>query len=567
LSKPKKKQAAKPVAPKVVEKDLFDKIEDWLAVNGKWVLLPSWLFFMVFYVAMSSDELCGLLGGDNAHYIMLAKSLAIGRGYRDLYLPGEPIHTQYPFVLPLLMSPFAVLKHQTFWSHVLINFIASFIPLLAAAWARLTGRSRFESLLLFFIVATIPNLFTYIPNILTELPFMLFLYLELFLFAYAKLKGLDGFRLFIMVVLALLSFYTRTAAIVLGAAVCTALLLDRQFRKIRFYKLPAWFWAGALFAIGVLPWFIFTKKYAGDIGYSYWNQMISVNPYQPSLGHIGLADMVARIKYNTAFHFIQWGDFLGAENFSPGAGRVSAFISLLIATIGFGYCCYRKRWLEVSFYLFFLAIILTWSFREERFLYPLLPMTAYFFIIGLNLIGRFYSKKFGDFLYVIPVAMLLVQLAIVGMFVRMYFKTDLEPVEPVFISNYGKFSGPLFDFSKYSPFWGGGEQLRQVITDRQILMQVAKEKLPEDAVILSGKPRLTWYYSGRKSVRVLSEGTDQEQWANIRKNNVDYLLIEPMYNQSFQFALNSKERLALVYGSQRTGTLLVKVVSYPELPQ
>ena len=43
-------------------------------------------------------------GGDNAYYILLAKSLAQGHGYRDWFLPGNHPHTIFPPVFPLLLS-------------------------------------------------------------------------------------------------------------------------------------------------------------------------------------------------------------------------------------------------------------------------------------------------------------------------------------------------------------------------------------------------------------------------------------------------------------------------------
>ena len=44
------------------------------------------------------------LGGDNAHYISLARSILSGKGYKAIYSPGEPPHTQYPFGYPVLLA-------------------------------------------------------------------------------------------------------------------------------------------------------------------------------------------------------------------------------------------------------------------------------------------------------------------------------------------------------------------------------------------------------------------------------------------------------------------------------
>ena len=43
-------------------------------------------------------------GGDNADYMILGESLRSFEGYRDLHLPGSPVHTKYPFGYPMLLG-------------------------------------------------------------------------------------------------------------------------------------------------------------------------------------------------------------------------------------------------------------------------------------------------------------------------------------------------------------------------------------------------------------------------------------------------------------------------------
>jgi hypothetical protein len=42
--------------------------------------------------------------GDDAYYVILGKALAGGMGYRSLYLPGHPVHLQYPPGLPAVVA-------------------------------------------------------------------------------------------------------------------------------------------------------------------------------------------------------------------------------------------------------------------------------------------------------------------------------------------------------------------------------------------------------------------------------------------------------------------------------
>ena len=66
-------------------------------------LLGVLLFALILNVLLFDPKLS--TGGDNATYISLAKSIAEGRGYRSIYDPAEPAHTQCPFGLSLLLVP------------------------------------------------------------------------------------------------------------------------------------------------------------------------------------------------------------------------------------------------------------------------------------------------------------------------------------------------------------------------------------------------------------------------------------------------------------------------------
>ena len=49
------------------------------------------------------------IGGDNAHYMILAESIGSGQGYRDIHVPGAPNHAQYPPFYPLVLAATAAL--------------------------------------------------------------------------------------------------------------------------------------------------------------------------------------------------------------------------------------------------------------------------------------------------------------------------------------------------------------------------------------------------------------------------------------------------------------------------
>ena len=563
MSKQKKKsKKRKSVSTPVVDKlTANQRIENWLAKNGKWGLILGWILFLILYLSLAIDELAGILGGDNAHYLMLAKSLALGKGYQDLYLPGEPAHTQYPFLFPLILSPFALSARQTFYSHLLILFLGALVPLLAIAWARLSGRTRIESLVLFLVISTSPVYYKFLPNILSEAPGMFFIYLGLFLIAYFRVKGLDGFKVFYLAIVALCAFYCRTVAVVIAPALLLPLLIEPEFRKKKFLKVPYWVWFAGLFGLGMMPWLIFTKIHGG---LSYLQQLMVKDPYNISLGTITFPDLILRIKENFIFHFPSIGDIFEFGEKDSQREFLSGIICLALVVIGLIEEFRKKRWEGVSFFVLFILTFLTWSFKERRFLYPLIPLIAIYFLQGLIILTKIFSKKLAQYLYLILIPIFCWQAVQLGSITRRYHTPDPFPQSPIFIDGYGKFSDPIIDFSKYPSLWELDPAIKKFLSDRIVILKIAEKSLPQEAVILSGKPTLTWYYSQRKSVRFIYNGADEENWENIKKYGVNYVLWEPTYSKQMNFLLKNPELLEVVYLSVPTKTALFKISYYPE---
>src|SRR5687768_5739969 len=51
-------------------------------------------------------------GGDNGAYLALARSLLSGQGYREIYDPAMPLHTQYPPLFPMMVAGLLLLGFQ-----------------------------------------------------------------------------------------------------------------------------------------------------------------------------------------------------------------------------------------------------------------------------------------------------------------------------------------------------------------------------------------------------------------------------------------------------------------------
>lgn len=81
----------------------------------------------------------GLVAQDDARYIVLAQSLAAGRGYRLISYPSAPVEQAFPPGWPLLLSPLARLDPWGFDAFKGLTFLL-WLATLAALWSIVRGR-------------------------------------------------------------------------------------------------------------------------------------------------------------------------------------------------------------------------------------------------------------------------------------------------------------------------------------------------------------------------------------------------------------------------------------------
>ncbi len=113
-----------------VKKAMLDKKKSLFEILALAGLI---LFLAIIYIRPLNGYLTSF--GDNATYALLGKSIAEGRGYRSIWLPGEPPHYHYPFFFPLLLSPIILLAGLNFlWMKGLVVFFALFAVFPSSSW-------------------------------------------------------------------------------------------------------------------------------------------------------------------------------------------------------------------------------------------------------------------------------------------------------------------------------------------------------------------------------------------------------------------------------------------------
>ncbi|MFL5612841.1 MAG: hypothetical protein ACJ796_04195 [Gemmatimonadaceae bacterium] len=199
---------------------------------------------------------------DDAFYVILAKSLATGHGYRNLNLPGAPFATHYPPGYPLFLAVLWKIG-PAFPANVVLFKLANVVFLaLVAGFAYRLGRERMGLTTGVTVVAVIVGTATtpalYLSSMVLSETLFLALTLALLLRAERVTTRAVNARAAIgLGTCAGLLFLVRSQAIALIGAIALSYVVRRRWRE-----------AGA--AIGaaglvMLPWLVWTAVHDGSV--------------------------------------------------------------------------------------------------------------------------------------------------------------------------------------------------------------------------------------------------------------------------------------------------------------
>ncbi len=172
---------------------------------------------------------------DEGVYVINAKSLAMGAGYRNLSLPGAPPQGKYPPFFPFLLS--IVWRMLPDFPDNLVALKALVllmaVAFLVVAYSYLRKFRRLDSLDSLAVVAIIglnPFFLLFATLATSDIPYALLSLLALYL--YEQSSSNDGGVIFgLMLVVGVLAFLTRTAGMFLLAAIIADLTRQRRFRR------------------------------------------------------------------------------------------------------------------------------------------------------------------------------------------------------------------------------------------------------------------------------------------------------------------------------------------------
>ncbi len=351
---------------------------------------------------------------DDAIYLVGAKSLAEGNGYRIDSAPGTPLQTKYPPLWPAMLA--AVWKAAPAypanlpWFAMLAWLCLPFAALLSSRLFRDEGFGEREAAGLGAMVALSPAAVIPATLLLSELPFLALL-LAALLLARRDRIALAGLA-------AGLAFLTRTAALPLIAAVPLWLVLERRWRSgARF---------AAFMAPAVVGWQLWTRAHTGSPGDAMTLFYTSYLGYwKLDAANGGLAEMVWE---NTAMLLESLGRLIA---YDEEGGFLAITIQRVLAAASIAGIVRLFRQGRFRAYSIFAAIysvqLLLWNYPPSaRFVLPLLPLAVAgawteFSRLGRSIADTWRRNRGGDRVAATVLASLLAALAVFA--IRVNYQT------------------------------------------------------------------------------------------------------------------------------------------------
>ena len=302
---------------------------------------------------------------DDAFYVVLAKSIATGHGYRNLNLPGTPFATHYPPGYPLFLALLWVIG-PAFPRNVLLFKLANALFLgIAAAFAYRLGRERMQLGVIAALIAVVAGTATtpalYLSSMVLSETMFLALVLPFLLWAESRLalEETDPRTAILLGVCAGLLFLVRSQAVALVGALAIVYSVRRRWRNATLTVAAA--------AVVALPWLLWVAAHDHDI------PSVMRGDYGSYFGWFGdgIRERGPTLLIETLRHTLP--DMLGQLAYRlrppsmPALSGLSSLCVLLLAICG-AVRLVRRAPVTITFIGAYVVIAALWPFPPLRFL-------------------------------------------------------------------------------------------------------------------------------------------------------------------------------------------------------
>ncbi len=482
-------------------------------------------------------------GGDDLHYLLLAKSIVHRHRYLDIYLPTEPPNTQYPPGWPLLLSPLALVFNDPYFPAKVLTLLISILTVFIGFKFFGKFKDRWLGLFAFGLVFIPVSYWQYSSASLSDIPF---LFVVLLYFLVVDNKGKGGPVKLLPLFLPIIAFYIRTVGISLYLGHLLYLTLKKRRRRA----------VQALY-IGmpiIMLWPLRNLLVAHTLGSSsgYLSSFFLKNPTLPEVGRASLSDILIRPIHNVSIfvtkalpnYFIQF-------SFAKMRGLWGIILTLLFL-LGL----LRLKTLKdihpfLPFVVLYLPMYLMWPepWNEHRLLLPIMPFIAVLLVEG----GRVMLKPFKKVRNLIPAIL-------VGIIFTVNIFNVGGAIIPLWKSVYIYLKKDYLNLP--NKWWAESFEV----------FQWMKENVPEDAIVLTRKPRVFAYFTDRHCTYYPRTRKQRKIWKFLKDHSdkdifivyvnwlkTDYGILRPFLTNK-----NNRRYIPTVYVSKNKHIGVFYVWGFPE---
>ncbi|NOH01709.1 MAG: hypothetical protein HND47_06990 [Chloroflexi bacterium] len=425
---------------------------------------------------------------DDAHYIILAESLASGQGYQLINFPRPQIERNFPPGWSLLLAPFTLVFPKNYDALKVVSLVLwlASIPLVYQLFSKRLPSPALE--ILTGLVALNPLLVGASVTVMSESAYLFFSLLALLAFEKSNGRGIGW-----IVSAALLAFYAqqiRTIGIALGASLLTVLLLTRRFRELGT--------AAVILMVGILLQAGINLRNGGTVISSGYEAQVLSGSAVEKFGQVwsnasGYFDKVLAGSLIPVF-----GARLDAFLSGFGLGWLTAALNVVILlVIAFGLFAWKPKleWMHIYFLIYALGMLAFWNPKvgsvKARFLIPLLPMLYFYFLVGIRRLMDVIARASPRF------------------------------AERSFLGVSGLIALALL--ARHIQDWRS--PVREQMTDLSIGASWVAEHAPADAIVMVNEPVPAYVHVKRRTIGFPKN--DQDLLTYLDNQGIDYIIVAP----------------------------------------
>jgi hypothetical protein len=316
---------------------------------------------------------------DSAQYLVLAKSIKTGQGYRMLNFPGQPPCEYYPPLWPFVLSFFVPSEGVNLLGARILNILL-LVSILLVVGIFFNTRDRIISVITVVIFGFNYQFLSLKDQLLSEPLFILSLYI--FLLFLLKYEWEKAPRYIVACgIISGLVYLTRYIGILLPISYGIYFLYKKKFKTLMILL--------GIFSLFFIPWMVrnssvhslFSGSHLKNIFTSSYVKLTSLAQYNFGLRYLVLLnymlyDLTALLLPLYRNHFLR-------------------YVIIFFMILGIGREAKKKNtgFKDLFFSIYFLTLPL-WPYYQEykRLLLPVLPVIIFYFLSGLRSIfkGRYF---------------------------------------------------------------------------------------------------------------------------------------------------------------------------------